>query len=265
MAKKPSPKPGKKARPAARVARAATPAQPTAARFLEQLQAHQSNVELKKYHRFFTFEEGNRKDTFIGVRMGHVFALAAAFVDMPLVEIEKLLDSHIHEARAGACSIMAKQATHKSATNARRAELSALYLRRHDRINNWDLVDLAAHKVLGNHLWSSGESRAVLQHLARSKDLWERRTAIVATMWFIGRDDLDDTFKIAQLLLQDPEDLVHKGVGWALRYAGASDRARLVAFLERYAARMPRVMLRAALEHFDKKQREHFLGKTTAG
>ena len=227
-------------------------AKPTSAEFLRRLKALASAAERKKYVRYFPDD----KD-FIGVRMGAVFALAKEFVDMSVTEIEMLLESEIHEARAGAMSIMGKSAASKKATESRLKELYDLYLRRHDRINSWDLVDLAAFHVVGRYL--EGKPRKVLYKLAKSKKWYERRTAIVATAHFIRNSEVEDTFKIAELLLGDKEDLVHKGAGWMLRYAGDVDKPRLLAWLDERAAKMPRVMLRYAIEKLDKNQRERYL------
>jgi 3-methyladenine DNA glycosylase AlkD len=136
--------------------------------------------------------------------------------------------------------------------------LYELYIRRHDRINNWDLVDLAAYYVVGRYL--ADKPRDILYKLARSKNLWERRTAIVATAHFILKlKEVDDTFSIAEILVNDPEDLVNKGTGWMLRAAGDLDRPKLMAFLNKYAAIMPRVLLRYSIEKLDKAQREKYL------
>jgi len=228
-----------------------------AKQFVEQLKAYQSAEELRKYHRYFTFDESDKKDTFIGVRMGQVFALAKEFIDLLPSEIEKLLESPIHEVRVGAVSIMDFQARDKKTSDERRKELFDLYIRRHDRINTWDLVDRSAINVIGNYLFD--KSRKILYKLARSKDTWERRTAIVSTLYFIGKDDVSDAFKIAEILLKDDQDLIHKATGWALRYAGDKDRQKLLSFLDEHAATMPRTALRYAIEHFDKKQRDHYL------
>ncbi len=180
-------------------------------------------------------------------------------------EIEKLLESPIHEVRVGGVSIMNFQARRKKTQPARRQELYDLYLDRHDGINNWDLVDRAAPYVIGSYLFDFDKPRKILYKLARSKDIWERRTAIVTTLYFIGKGDVADAFKIAEILLKDDQDLIHKATGWALRYAGDKDRKKLLSFLDKYAATMPRTTLRYALEHFDKKQREHYLSmKKTA-
>lgn len=227
----------------------------TAKHFIERLKAHSSPEEREKTLRYFKNTDG---DQFIGVRMGQVFSLVKEFIDMTPDEIEKLLDSKIHEVRAGGCSIMDKQARLKKITPERRKELYDLYLRRHDRIDNWDLVDVCAIHVIGGYLFD--KPRKVLYKLARSKNMWERRTAIVSTAYFIRKGDLDDTFKISEILLKDNEDLVHKATGWMLRFAGDKDRARLLTFLDKHAATMPRTALRYAIEKFDKNERDYYLG-----
>jgi 3-methyladenine DNA glycosylase AlkD len=230
----------------------------TAEQFIQELGDYQSDEELRKIQRYFKSGEGDygEGDVFVGVRMGDVFKLARKFIELPPVEIEKLLESRLHEVRAGACSIMAKQAAHKRTSDERRAELYELYLRRHDRINNWDLVDLAARDVVGGYL--ADRPRDVLYELASSSDMWERRTAMYSTAYFIRDGELDDTFAIAELLLHDEEDLIHKAAGAWLREAGKHDRARLLRFLDEHAAEMPRTMLRTAMEHLSADQRAHY-------
>lgn len=231
----------------------------TAARFLKDLRALQSAEELRKIQRYFKSGAGEyaEGDQFIGVRMGDVFALAKKFVEMPLGEIEKLLDSPVHEARVGAVSIMDFQARHKKTSAAQRKELFDLYLRRHDRINNWDLVDRSAPYVVGGYL--ADKPRKILYQLARSKNVWERRTAIVSTFYFIRQGEVDDTFRIARLLVKDGHDLIHKAVGGWIREAGKKDPAQLLAFLDEHAATMPRTMLRYAVEHLTPTRRQHYL------
>ena len=231
----------------------------TATTFTERLHALQSDEELRKIHRYFKLGEGEygAGDVFLGVKMGQVFSLAKEFVDMPVGEVESLLESELHEVRAGALSIMSKRASLKRTNEADRKELFDLYLRRHDRINNWDLVDVAAPQVVGQYLFD--KSRDVLYELAGSDNLWERRTAIVSTAAFIKQGDLDDTFRIAEILLHDAEDMVQKPVGGWLRFAGDQDHGRLAAFLDEHAATMPRTALRYAIEHFDKAERDRYL------
>lgn len=189
--------------------------------------------------------------------MADVFGLAKQSVDMPVGELEVLLESPIHEVRAGACSIMGKSATHRKVTPERQRELYELYLRRHDRIDAWDLVDLAAAQVLGT--WLLDRPRDPLYALARSPAWPERRSAVVATAAFLRRGETTDTIAISELLVTDDHELVQKGAGWMLRYAGDVDRAALIAFLDHHAARMGRPMLRAAIEKLDKAQRAHYL------
>jgi len=231
----------------------------SAAQFVKKLKAYRSAEELKKIQRYFKFGEGEyaEGDEFIGVRMGQVFALAKEFIEMPLNEIEKLLESPIHEARAGGLSIMGKQARSKKTSEERRKELFDLYMRRHDRVNNWDLVDLGALYVVGIYL--ADKPRDILYKLARSKNIWERRTAIVGTGHLIKQGEVDDTFKIAEILVKDDQDLIHKATGWMLRAAGSFDRKKLLKFLDKHAATMPRTLLRYSIEHLDPKQREHYL------
>jgi hypothetical protein len=200
---------------------------------------------------------GSAKDGYEAVGMGQIFALAKELMDMSPQEIEKLLESPIHKVRAGAVSIMDWQARSKKTSAERRKELFDLYIRRHDRINDWDLVDRSAPYVLGGYL--ADKPRKILYKLARSKSPWERRSAITATYYFIRQGDIDDTFKIAEILVHDPHDLVQKAVGGWVREAGKKDLPKLIAFLDKYAATMPRTLLRYAIEHLDQGQREHYM------
>jgi 3-methyladenine DNA glycosylase AlkD len=248
-----------KAKPAVRVApmKVADAKDLTAKTFIAKLKTFQSDDELGKIQRYFKSAEGQyaHGDTFIGVRMGTVFALAKAFVQMSPAEIEKLMDSDLHEARAGAMSIMGQQAMLKSTTEAGRKELYDLYLRRHDRINNWDLVDLAAKPVIGQFL--ADKPRKPLYKLAKSKNMWERRTALYACLWFIMKlKETADTAAICELLINEKEEIIQKAVGTMVRCIGI-DRPRLHAFLHTHAAAMPRITLRYAIEHLgpaDKKK-----------
>jgi 3-methyladenine DNA glycosylase AlkD len=231
------------------------PADLRAERFIERLEALRTPEQLEQYRRSFRLEEG---DEFIGVRMGQVFALAKEFIEMPLAEIEKLLESPVHEARVGAVSIMDFQARGKKTPKSHREELYDLYIRRHDRINNWDLVDRSAPYVVGGYLFD--KPRDSLYSLARSKNTWERRSAIVSSGYFLRQGEVADTFKIAEMLLDDEHDLIHKATGWMLREAGKVDRPQLLRFLDTHAASMPRVTLRYAIEHLDQEQRSHYMG-----
>lgn len=231
----------------------------TAKNFIARLKTHQSDDELRKIQRYFKSGEGDygHGDKFMGVKMGTLFALAKEFGEMPIKEIEKLLESQIHEVRAGAVSIMDKASRNKKISKERLKDFFDLYMRRHDRINNWDLCDLGCLYMTGSYLYDKPHD--ILYKLARSKNIWERRTAILSTCYFIRQGDTTDTFRIAGILVNDKEDLIHKATGWMLRFAGTKDRKRLIGFLDKYAATMPRTLLRYSIEHFSKKEKEYYM------
>jgi len=185
-------------------------------------------------------------DRFHGVRVGPVRQLAREFRDIDLRDLERLLDSPWHEERLVALVIMSARADDPA--------IVALYLRKTDRINNWDLVDCSASAVIGPNC-----NRALLTKLAKSTLLWERRIAIIATAHFIRRGEFGETLRIAKLLLGDAHDLIHKAAGWMLREVGKADRAVLQRFLDENVTRMPRTMLRYAIERFPDPLRKRYL------
>jgi len=185
-----------------------------------------------------------------------VFAQAKRSIDMNLHQIEELLDTPHQQARLGAVSIMDFQARRRSTPPDRRQELYELYLRRHDRIDDWSLVDRAAPWVVGSYLMD--RPRDPLYQLASSPHWYERRTAITATWAFIRVGQLDDTFAVAELLVHDPEHFVQTAVGGWVREAGKRDRDRLRGFLDAHAATMPRTTLRFAAEKLDPAERQRY-------
>ena len=237
------------------VPRAATAA--TAATVLRRLRAMRDPARGRFLQRFFRSGPGEyaEGDRMLGLTVPQLRALAREFRDLPLAQVDTLLDSAWHEARLLALLILTLQYPRAEARG--RARIHRLYLRRTDRINNWDLVDASAPQIVGAHLES--RSRAPLRRLARSRNLWERRIAMVATLHFIRRNDLDDAFAIARLLLDDDHDLIHKATGWMLREAGKRDATALRAFLDRHAAAMPRTALRYAIERFSPAERARYL------
>jgi 3-methyladenine DNA glycosylase AlkD len=222
----------------------------TAREFIAALERVADAQNIPDIHRYFHVDPNARSggNKILGVSFGRIFAVAKQFAAMPLGDVETLLESPYYEVRMGAVSIMDFQARGKRTTLAERKALFDLYIRRHDRINNWDLVDRAAPHVVGRYLADSESPRSVLNRLARSRNPWERRSAIVSTWYFIRAGELDDTFRIARLLAGDHHALVQKAVGSWLREAGKRDQSRLVQFLETHAAKMPRTMLRYAVE-----------------
>lgn len=227
----------------------------TAKQFLDELTSLQSKKELENVQRFFR-DEG-KESKFLGIRMADIFTLAKKYMDLSIADIEKLLKSKYYEARMGAVSIMDFQARDKKTSTKRKKELYDLYILRHDCIDNWDMVDRSAPYVVGGYLVD--KPRRILYKLAKSKNVWERRTAIVATYYFIRQDDVADTFKIAEILIHDDHDLIQKAVGSWIREAGKRDKLKLIAFLDRFASAMPRTTLRYAVEKLDTKTKEHYL------
>lgn len=227
----------------------------SAAEFEIRLRELATEEQRTKYQRFFPGD-----NSLIGVRMGDVFALAKQNLTMGTPEIEQLLESETHEVRVGACSIMGKAATAKKVSPERHGELYDLCLRRHDRINSWDLVDLVAYQVVGS--WLLNRSRSPLDDLAVSTFWPRRRSAIVATAAFLKRGEVADTLRIAAILTHDEEEFVQKGVGWMLRYVGDSDEPALLAFLDEHGPQMARSAVRAATEKLAKPIRDRYVGRT---
>lgn len=214
-------------------------------------------ADMEEVSRFFHFE-GDRATKVMGVRFGKIFAVAKQFAEMPLKEIDRLLDNAHYEVRMGAVSMMDFQARAKRTSAEQRKALFDLYLRRHDRINNWDLVDRAAPYVVGGYL--ADKPRDILYRLARSSNPWERRTAIVSTYYFIRQGDTGETFGVAELLVTDEHPLVQKATGSWIREAGKKDQKRLLRFLDAHAAKMPRVTLRYAVEKLPAALKTRYLG-----
>jgi len=194
-------------------------------------------------------------DRFIGVTVPVIRAVCRECRGAPLVEIQKLLRSRIHEER-GLALLMLVDAF-KAGDEPTERRVYDLYLANTAFINNWDLVDCSAGQIVGG--WLRGRSTAPLTRLARSKSLWERRIAIIATFDGIRRGDFDETFRIADLLLYDEHDLIHKAVGWLLREVGKRDGAAERTFLKGRYKTMPRTMLRYAIERFPEAERRGYL------
>jgi len=194
-------------------------------------------------------------DVFLGIPVPTMRRIALKYRTLNLADLQKLLNSKIHDHRAAALEILVVQ--YARGDKKQRQEIVDFYLRNTSRINNWDLVDASSRPILGEH--RKTRPRRILRTLAKSESLWERRIAIVSTMTLVWAEDLDDAMQIAEMLLGDKHDLIHKAVGWVLREAGVKDRVRLVAFLEKHYARMPRTALRYAIEHFPLEQRKKML------
>lgn len=197
-------------------------------------------------------------DVFIGVTVPEQRKVAKGYYDLALPEISKLLANKYHECRLTALLILVHQ--YKTGDERMREKIAKFYLKHTKHINNWDLVDLSASYILGEYLFD--KDRAVLYKLVKSKNIWERRIAIITTHMFIRKGEYKDTFILAEILLTDTHDLIHKAVGWMLREVGKRvSRPALVSFLEVHAHHMPRTTLRYAIEHFSEPERKKFLAK----
>ncbi len=217
--------------------------------------------------RFFKTGKGQyaEGDVFVGVTNPEVRAMAKKYGDLPLTEIETLLHDPIHEIRLLALVMLVnrfEKASRKSQqvwTNSPqiRKDIFELYLRNLDYINNWDLVDVSCHKIVGAYLLD--KDRDTLYELAARPHLWSQRVAMVSTFCFIQNQQVTDTYQIAETLLNHPHDLIHKAVGWMLREAGKRDEGVLEDFLQSHIRQMPRTALRYAIEHFEETKRKHYL------
>lgn len=196
-------------------------------------------------------------DRFLGLRVPDVRAVAKEAKALTLADVEALLDSEWHEARLAALAVMVNR--FPKAGQADREAMVALYLRRTDHINNWDLVDVSAPHIVGAYLLDRDDALDVLERLAVSENLWERRIAAVATFAFIRQRDVVPTLVVAERLVNDCHDLIHKAVGWMLREAALRESAPVEAFLDRHAATMPRTMLRYTLERFPDPLRRRYM------
>jgi len=194
-------------------------------------------------------------DIFLGVVVPDIRRVAKEFQDAPLREVIKLLKSAIHEERLLALLLLVGAYTRGD--DALKKKIFSLYLKNTKFINNWDLVDLSAPNIVGTHLLE--RSRKPLYMLARSTDLWKRRIAVLSTFAFIRQNDFDDTLRISKNLLKDDHDLIHKAVGWMLREIGKRDLRTEELFLKQHYKKMPRTMLRYAIERFPEGKRRNYL------
>lgn len=194
-------------------------------------------------------------DKFLGINVPDVRKVAKGYVGLSLPDVKKLLQSKIHEQRSAAVEILLMQ--YQKGDEKKKKEIFSFCLANTKYINNWDLVDGLAPKIIGS--WLSDKSKEIIYKLAVSENLWERRIAIISTLTFIRNGQFEDTFKIAEILLKDEHDLIHKAVGWMLREVGKLDRGAEERFLDRHCSRMPRTALRYAIEKFPQNLRQRYL------
>ncbi len=229
----------------------------TAARISKRLEALASPEAAQFAQRFFKTGAGEygEGDLFRGIRVPLLRKLSVSLDDAPLPEIIQLLSSPWHEDRLLALLLLMRR--FKRGREVDQEEIYNLYLAHTRHINNWDLVDISAPHIVGRFL--EYRDRSVLYKLVNSCSLWERRIAILSTMHFIRQGEFTDTILLAEMLLQDKEELLHKATGWMLRELGKRDPAALEGFLSKHFRTMPRVMLRYAIERFPEEKRQQYL------
>jgi len=224
---------------------------------VEDLDALRDPEKARVLSRFFKTGTGEygEGDIFLGIPVPLQRKIARKYPDLSLDDTHRLLSSKIHEHRLVALLILIFK--YRRSDGQGKSEIFNFYLQNTNGINNWDLVDLSAQHIIGDYLLT--RNRSLLHKLARSKNLWQRRIAIVATFAFIRTQQFEDTLRIAEVLMPDKHDLIHKAVGWMLREVGKRDEKQLEQFLKKYSGEMPRTMLRYAIERLDERKRKAYL------
>lgn len=206
------------------------------------------------------FKVGGDSDEFLGATVPNTRLVCREFKDLPLPEIQKLLDSPVHDHRLGAVIILVNQYKSAKKDDKKRDDIFDLYVKNvfKGRVNNWDIIDSSAAFIIGPH--EEHTDRKLLFKLAESTNLWQRRIGILSAFWYVRQGDPSTTLQLAELLLHDKEDLIQKAVGWQLREVGKkSGHDILMKFLGKHAATMPRTALRYSIEHLTPEQRRHYL------
>lgn len=223
----------------------------------KDLRALADPEKAKNYARFFKTGKGEygEGDKFLGVVVPDSRKIAKKYKDLSLMNIERLLKSKVHEERIVAIMILVLQ--FNKADESERKRIYNFFLKHRKYVNNWDLVDGSAPKIMGYYLMD--KPKDIIYKLAKSKKLWERRIAIMTTLFFINNNKYNDTLKISRVLLNDEHDLIHKAVGWMLREVGNRDRKVEERFLKKHYKKMPRTMLRYAIEKFPETLRQKYL------
>ena len=233
----------------------------SAKKVIEELSSSASAAKAFELQRFFKTGPGQygEGDVFIGVVVPDIRKVARTHSNLPFAELEKLLESDIHESRLCALIILTLQFKGIKDSKAQK-KIFDFYVEQLKRghINNWDLVDVSA-PIIGAYLIQTPDPYPLLTKLAKSKSLWERRVAIIFTFAFIRAGELDPTIEISELLLKDEHDLIHKAVGWMLRELGKRDGVLLRKFLTDHSKQMPRTTLRYAIEKMSESERKRWL------
>lgn len=223
----------------------------------KEFQKYANPEKAKIYARFFKTGKGEygEGDLFLGIAVPEQRKLAQRYIELSLGDVKKLLHSKYHEHRLTGFFILCYK--YQKAKDKERDKIIGFYLKHKHRGNNWDLIDCVADKLLGKHI--AEKDKSILYELAKSESLWDRRIAILTTFEFIRNRRFEDTKKIAEILLNDKHDLIHKAVGWMLREMGKRDEKVLIKFLDKNYKKMPRTMLRYAIERLDDKRKGYYM------
>ncbi len=197
-------------------------------------------------------------DVFLGLSVPEMRTLAKECRDLPFSDVAILLSDKIHELRLIGLTVLVEK-YQKTKTDKERKIIYDFYIKHRAAANNWDLVDLSVYKIMGDYLVRYPKERTILYKFIKSKNMWERRLAMVSTMAFIRQGESEDVLKLAEALLDDKEDLMHKASGWMLREFGKRDEKKLCQFLDKNIKKMPRTMLRYAIERFEENKRQKYL------
>lgn len=232
-----------------------------ATQLLSDLRAVANPEKAAFFPKFFQAFPGGygEGDRFLGVTVPNIRGIAKKYVALGRTQVLKCLHSPWHECRMAGLFVLIRQFELAKKQPIEREAIVDFYVDQLDHVNNWDLVDCSAHKILGAHLVSNPQQSRRLYELAESKHLWRERVAVVATFAQIRERDYSDLLKLSEKFLTHRHDLIHKAVGWMLREMGQRDEAILRAFLGQHASKMPRTMLRYALEKFDPRDREKYM------
>ena len=228
-------------------------------KLVEELKSAGNPKQAELCQRYFKTGKGEyaEGDVFLGIKVPVLRSIAKKYYALSLEDLQKLLDSRIHEERFAALVILINKYKKAKKNKVEKMRIFNFYLKNTSRINNWDLVDVSAPKIVGD--FSIMEGNEIIRHLSKSSNLWEKRIAIISTLAFVQKRNFGETLAISDILLNDKHDLIHKAVGWALREVGKKNQGVLEIFLKTRYKEMPRTMLRYAIEKFDKEKRQKYL------
>ncbi len=227
---------------------------------IKELQDARDPKQAENLQRFFKTGPGEygEGDKFLGIKVPKQREIAKKYTGLNLASIQKLLDSKVHEYRLVGLLILVDK--FKKGSENEMGDIFNFYLKNTKNINNWDLVDLTSHHIVGGFL--KDKKRDKIYELAESKNLWEKRIAMISCAFYIKNEDYKDALRVAEILMKDKHDLIHKAVGWMLREIGKRDEKILEDFLKKHYKTMPRTMLRYSIEKFDEEKRRFYMGKS---